>query len=223
MSPINQPVAAPTKLQAAPVLMPNIMQLSLPEGVSVDVIVSNIVDAGHIFVQQPTHPSFPSLDRLNQFMMMCYTQDKMVPPLPQPIEAGVICVAPLSDGWYRAQVVQVYIDLQECDIKFVDYGGFERVPMSQLKQIRSDFMTLPFQAVECYIATIAPLAEYFSVEAANVLDELTQSKVLQAQVISRAEDGIPYIHLYQISGNRVIFINRELVNRKVVKGTDIIE
>ena len=48
--------------------------------------------------------------------------------------------------------------------------------------------------------------EYFSIESANVLDELTQGKVLQAQVVSRAEDLVPYIHLYQISGNRVRMI-----------------
>lgn len=61
-------------------------QLNLPEGVSVDVVVSSIVDAGHIFIQQPTHPSFPSLERLNQFMMTCYNQESVVPQLPRPLE-----------------------------------------------------------------------------------------------------------------------------------------
>ena len=42
---------------------------------------------------------------------------------------------------------------------------------------------------------------YFSPEAAAVLEELTQGKLLQAQVVGRAEDGIPYVHIYQISGN----------------------
>ena len=61
-------------------------QLNLPESVSVDIVVSSIVDAGHIFMQQPTHPSFPSLERLNQFMNACYTQDGIVPQLPRPLE-----------------------------------------------------------------------------------------------------------------------------------------
>jgi A-kinase anchor protein 1 len=34
----------------------------------------------------------------------------------------------------------------ECDIKFLDYGGYSRVSVATLRQIRSDFMTLPFQA-----------------------------------------------------------------------------
>jgi hypothetical protein len=31
-------------------------------------------------------PSFPSLERLNQFMNSCYTQDGIVPQLPRPLE-----------------------------------------------------------------------------------------------------------------------------------------
>lgn len=63
-----------------------ILQLSLPEGVSVDIVVSSIVDAGRIFVQQPTHPSYTSLDRLNTFMNQCYMRDGTVPDIPRPIE-----------------------------------------------------------------------------------------------------------------------------------------
>ncbi|KAH3891534.1 hypothetical protein DPMN_015638, partial [Dreissena polymorpha] len=69
-----------------PVLIPEIMQLALPEGITVDVIVSSIVDAGRIFVQQPTHPTYPSLERLNTFMSTCYMQEGAVPDIPRPIE-----------------------------------------------------------------------------------------------------------------------------------------
>lgn len=49
---------------------------------------------------------------------------------------GVICVAPVMDGWYRAQVTAVYDDNDECDVKFVDYGGFSRLSGTDLRQIR---------------------------------------------------------------------------------------
>lgn len=52
------------------------------------------------------------------------------------IVVGVICSAPIMDGWYRAQVTAVYEGPDECDIKYVDYGGFSRVPGSVLRQIR---------------------------------------------------------------------------------------
>lgn len=206
------------------VLVPDIMQLSLPEGVSIDVVVSSIVDAGHIFIQQPTHPSFPSLERLNQFMIACYMQDGLVPQLPRPLEVGVICAAPMLNGWYRAQISAVCEETDECDIKYVDYGGFSRVQGSLLRQIRSDFMTLPFQACECYMANITPLQdeEYFSSEAANVLEELTQGQMLQAQVVGRSEEGIPYVHIYQINGEKATLVNREMVNRGVTRWIEVL-
>ncbi|CAG2230803.1 AKAP1 [Mytilus edulis] len=150
---VSNPLLMPELMQ----VIPGITQLNLPEGVSVDVVVSSIVDAGHIFMQQPTHPSFPSLERLNQFMNSCYTQDGIVPQLPRPLEVGVICAAPIMEGWYRSQVTAVYEGPDECDIKYVDYGGFSRVSGSILRQIRSDFMTLPFQGIECYMANVTPL------------------------------------------------------------------
>ena len=42
----------------------------------------------------------------------------------------------MMNGWYRAQVVAVMEESEECDIKFVDYGGYMRVMDSTLKQIR---------------------------------------------------------------------------------------
>lgn len=58
-------------------------QLHLPEGVSCDVALTNIVNAGHIFLQQPTHPTFPSLSRLYQFMTATYTSIE-TPPIINP-------------------------------------------------------------------------------------------------------------------------------------------
>jgi len=72
------------------------------------------------------------------------------------ISVSSICVAPAVGGWYRAQVVAVDEETDACDIKFVDYGGYSTVSSSVLRQIRGDFMTLPFQAVECYLANVTP-------------------------------------------------------------------
>ena len=51
-----------------------------------DVIVSSVVDVSHVFVQQPTHPTFTCLEQLNYCMNTCYGQDGIVPQLPRPIE-----------------------------------------------------------------------------------------------------------------------------------------
>lgn len=73
------------------------------------------------------------------------------------ISVSSICVAPAVGAWYRAQVVLVDEETDTCDIKFVDYGGYSTVNSSVLRQIRGDFMTLPFQAVECYLANVTPI------------------------------------------------------------------
>jgi hypothetical protein len=61
------------------------LQLNLPDGVSMGIVVSAVVNAGHVFVQQPAHPTFPALERLGQFMFTCYS-DLSAPTLPRPVE-----------------------------------------------------------------------------------------------------------------------------------------
>ena len=57
------------------------LQLMLPDGVTVEVIVVNQVNAGHLFVQQHTHPTFHALRSLDQQMYLCYSQPG-IPPCP---------------------------------------------------------------------------------------------------------------------------------------------
>ena len=72
--------------------------------------------------------------------------------------AGAICSVPAYGGWCRGMIVGVVND-KECDVKFVDYGGYCTMPISSLRQIRWDFMTLPFQSSECYMSEIKPINE----------------------------------------------------------------
>lgn len=49
----------------------------------------------------------------------------------------VICAAPGVDGaWWRAQVVASYEETNEVEIRYVDYGGYKRVKVDVLRQIR---------------------------------------------------------------------------------------
>ncbi|KAG8002333.1 A-kinase anchor protein 1, partial [Nibea albiflora] len=128
--------------------LPMTSWLLLPSGVTVEVIVVNIVSAGHVFVQQHTHPTYHALRSLDQQMFLCYSQPG-TPALPSPAEVGVICAAPAVEGaWWRAQVITFYKETNEVEIRYVDYGGYDRVKIDSLRQIRSDFVTLPFQGAE---------------------------------------------------------------------------
>ena len=50
---------------------------------------------------------------------------------------GVICAAPAVEGaWWRAQVITFYKETNEVEIRYVDYGGYDRVKIDSLRQIR---------------------------------------------------------------------------------------
>lgn len=192
--------------------------LQLVEGVNNDVLLSSLISAAHFFLQQPTHPSYQSLSTLNVMMTNVYNSPE-APALTTPV-VDAICAAPTMGGWYRAQIISVDEKSNSCDVKFLDYGGYLTVDASSLRQIRGDFLMLPFQAIECYLANVVPAggegAEW-SEEAKQFVQCLTQQQLLQAQVYSYTDTGIPLVYLYSTqctqNGMEVILINQELVAR----------
>ncbi|XDV32146.1 hypothetical protein PO909_003029 [Leuciscus waleckii] len=196
--------------------LPMTSWLLLPSGVTVEVIVVNIVSAGHLFVQQHTHPTYHALRSLDQQMFLCYSQPG-TPPLPSPVEVGVICAAPAVDGaWWRAQVISFYKDSTEVEIRYVDYGGYDRVKIDTLRQIRSDFVTLPFQGTEVLLDNIAPLPgeDRFSAEANSALEEMTRGVPLLAQVTNYDNNtGLPLVHMWNMVGEELVLLNRTLAER----------
>ncbi|KAJ6657860.1 hypothetical protein lerEdw1_001780 [Lerista edwardsae] len=196
--------------------LPMTSWLMLPDGVTVEVIVVNQVNAGHLFVQQHTHPTFHVLRSLDQQMYLCYSQPG-IPTMPTPVAVGVVCAAPGMEGaWWRAQVVGYFKDTSEVEIRYVDYGGYERVKIDTLRQIRSDFVTLPFQGAEVLLDNVVPLPDedHFSPEADTAVGEMTRGTPLLAQVTNYdSATGLPLIQLWSMIGDELVSINRTLVER----------
>ncbi|XP_054989103.1 A-kinase anchor protein 1, mitochondrial [Sorex araneus] len=202
--------------------LPMTSWLMLPDGITVEVIVVSQVNAGHLFVQQHTHPTFHALRSLDQQMFLCYSQPG-IPTLPTPVEITVICAAPGVDGaWWRAQVVASYEDTDEVEIRYVDYGGYKRVKVDVLRQIRSDFVTLPFQGAEVLLDSVMPLSDddHFSPEADAAMSEMTGNTALLAQVTNYSATGLPLIQLWSVVGDEVVLINRLLVERGLAQWVD---
>lgn len=204
--------------QGQNVKMPSMSQLQLPDDAVNNIILTSVVSAGHVFMQQPGQPSFNALNRLNNCMNNCYCQADRVPPLPQPIEVGIVCAAPVMDSWYRAQLINYYPEENEADLRFLDYGGYARTDASCLRQIRSDFLSLPFQAVECYLANIVPLQGEadFSEDARLFVEQIAQNfTLLQSKTVAYSMDGIPLIEIFyeEPENGNVHSVNRELVER----------
>jgi len=184
--------------------------LSLAEGIMHDVFVVSIVNGAHIFLQQPAHPTFSALERLSNCMYYTYSELN-TPELSRPILPNTICVVSSSGYWYRCQVTSFDEVEDVCDIKYIDYGGYDTVQANQLKQIRTDFLSLPFQAIECHLANIVPTEE--DSVSAGILEELVSGQAVQARMIGLNEDGVPMIHLYRACAGQTVMVNKELVDR----------
>lgn len=195
-------------------VLPQSCQLQLaPDHVANDVILSCHMSPGHFFLQQPTHPTYPQLNQLDHLMKIHYSEGS-APQLPD-VYPGLLCAAPTEEGWYRAMIKVVHQSKNQCDIMFVDYGGFAfNVPVATLRPIRSDFIVLPFQASECFLANVVPVdaKNGWSTEANQFFVEQAQGQIIHAEIDDYDENGTPFVTLFKFSqgGNRTD-INAELV------------
>ncbi|VDN07142.1 unnamed protein product [Thelazia callipaeda] len=222
-------------------MIDNLLQLTLPEGERFQVICSSVIDVDHFFLQQPQHPSFSALRRLDCYMLGVYMQPAGVPDLPKPIDGwrnfmlfdsihklqlitDKLCVAPAYDGWYRAVTVDYYPEEDEVLMKYVDYGGYSRLPRSDLRQIRTDFMSLPFQATECRLAHVLPVdgSTTWCDEAMELFLSLIQDRIVECYVIGyHINDSKPFVELFTTdSNNRVERVDNALLNANLAKAWD---
>ena len=65
-------------------------------------------------------------------------------------------------------------------LKFLDFGGYANMPRREVRQIRSDFMLLPFQAVEVQLANVIfdiKSSDGFDQESSEKLADMLKNKV----------------------------------------------
>ncbi|BES95863.1 Reverse transcriptase (RNA-dependent DNA polymerase) [Nesidiocoris tenuis] len=85
--------------------------------------------------------------------------------------------------WLRAEVKAV-LDENTVEVFFVDFGNTEVVKTRDLRQIRPQFMHLPFQAVQTNLAFVVPKHD-ISRDAKRKLEQMIKGKELKAQIIRR--------------------------------------
>ena len=185
--------------------------------------MSAIVSAGHVFLQQPAHPTYAALHRLKQCMNHVYGSGKAPAVAHSDITPGLVCAVAAENNWYRVMVTECDAgEGQQCTVRFLDDGGFAFMLGAELKQIREDFLRLPVQAVECYLSNVAPIDDaegWFGPETALALEEIVSNKLCTAQTVGFAVDQNPLIELYaypEEEQDKPVCVNRELVDRGVV-------
>nr|pir hypothetical protein C56G2.1 - Caenorhabditis elegans [Caenorhabditis elegans] len=176
--------------------------LTLPEDIKCEVAVSSIISASHFFIQQPTHPSFASLRHLDMYMGSLYGEQSNLPELPIPCQNGLLCAAPVGNAWFRAVTVQYFDETDEVFVKFVDYGGYSKMARQDLRQIRTDLMSLPFQSTEVMLAHVRPVdgTTNWSDAAMQKFRAMCIGKVINCKMVGQSHDTrIPMVELYMMS------------------------
>ncbi|XP_053822948.1 tudor and KH domain-containing protein isoform X1 [Vidua chalybeata] len=188
---------------------------SFPADEHLDVYVSAAESPGHFWIQLLGTRSL-QLDKLTAEMGHFYQSS---PPVPPPsVRPGDIVAAPyLDDGeWYRARVLGT-LDNGHLDLYYVDFGDNGEAPPEALRALRSDFLSLPFQAIECSLAGIVPNGGSWPEAALEEFERLTgcaQWSPLVARICSYGRAGPcprPRLRLFTQSQGQSLDVGAELV------------
>lgn len=61
----------------------------------------------------------------------------------------------LDNKWYRGEIVAA-LENQRYNVYFVDFGDQDVVDEKYIFELRTDFLGLRFQAIECSLAGVKP-------------------------------------------------------------------
>ncbi|XP_043391212.1 tudor and KH domain-containing protein isoform X2 [Chelonia mydas] len=210
----EEPVMEPS--QAVPMFEVPSPDFSFHADEHLEVYVSASENPSHFWIQIVGSRSL-QLDKLTCEMSQYYGSSSQSPEFPT-ARVGDIVAAPYADhgAWYRARVLGT-LENGNLDLYYVDFGDNGEAPLEVLRALRSDFLSLPFQAIECSLAGIAPAGERWEEDALDEFDRLTccaEWKPLLAKISSYIQSGVctwPRIQLYDTSQGQSLDIGGELV------------
>ena len=204
----------------------------------VQVYVSSLADPARFWVQN-VGPASIELDKLTENMTQYYSrQENQLFHRLDTVCAGDIVVAVYSgdSSFYRARVQAYNLDeydsaLSTVDLDFVDYGDCEVKPISEIYEIRSEYLKLNFQAITCKLARIRPMDSGSNTWSEECIDEFESLsccalwKPIYAKIISsggnnntfgeverdKADSNVATVELFTLEGERNI--GEELVKQ----------
>ncbi|OXU30178.1 hypothetical protein TSAR_007631 [Trichomalopsis sarcophagae] len=131
----------------------------------------------------------------------------------------------IDNKWYRGEIVAKLED-QLCEVYFVDFGDQDKVAEKDIFELRTDFLSLRVQAIECCLAGVKPRSGEWSGESTEAFGQLCALANWQPRVAkirgykerpvglgpSRREGSpIPCIELYDHRDDQLINIGKELI------------
>ncbi|XP_041054619.1 RING finger protein 17-like [Carcharodon carcharias] len=112
---------------------------------------------------------------------------------------GQACAALFDDGgWYRCQINGLP-GHREVDVKYVDYGNTARIPVTNIRKLKEDFLTLPIQALRCRLSDVEPInsTEGWNDSAKERFQQLTLNKCMWCYITCESLGNTLSVQLYE--------------------------
>ncbi|TSK14847.1 MBT domain-containing protein 1 [Bagarius yarrelli] len=192
--------------------------LSFQPGEHLEVYVSASENPQHFWIQIIGVRSL-QLDKLTTEMSRFYNGDTSNEHRVGAIVVGDIVAAPYQDHgtWNRARVLGI-LSSGLVDLYYVDFGDNRELPRDYLRSLRSvDFLSLPFQAIECSLAEVQPAGDFWTEDALDEFERMTycaQWKPLLAKLCSYSHTEMsswPSVKLYDNSHGKAVDLGEELI------------
>ncbi|XP_033118710.1 maternal protein tudor-like isoform X2 [Anneissia japonica] len=164
--------------------VPTIPSIRLNPGQQISVEVTSVVSVSRFTCQLKN--STAELDAMMDKMHSYYTTNSSNISLTNS-SRGMHCCCQFTedDGWYRAEITN--LNGGEAEVKYVDYGNSERLPLNRIKDLQLEFITLPKQSIDCCVDVAFNEANIESLT--SKFESLTQEKNLTAIVLQTEADG----------------------------------
>ncbi|GAB1604296.1 hypothetical protein Ahia01_000711000 [Argonauta hians] len=198
-----------------------------------EVMVVSVASPGHFWVHI-RNENLPKLVTLQNDIEKYYSKPTHFKAT-QCSEVGVddvvaVCLSKRCQ-WYRARITAVLHNTYR--VFCLDYGYNEEVQKTDVCRLREEFLSLPFQAVECYLANVKPKDEGdWSESAYNSFENMVcinQSKILAGEIVRYQPTShglVPCLQLVDYDGPQVIWCNlwlRAFTKQAAAKSTNINE
>ncbi|XP_068980197.1 tudor and KH domain-containing protein homolog [Bombus flavifrons] len=206
----------------------NTESLTLPVSDGFIEVYVSAVESPSQFWVQIVGPGITALDKLVSDMNAYYSnKENYEMHKLKSIKVGQLVAAKFgfNKQWYRAEVISLPAN-DQCEVFYLDYGDHEIIHHNCVLELRTDFLSLRLQAIECSLANIKPPGAEWSTDESDFFAEITflaEWKVLYAKVKgfkertfgygrSRREGSpIPSVELYNKHDNEEINIGCEMI------------
>ncbi|GFQ87077.1 tudor and KH domain-containing protein [Trichonephila clavata] len=132
-----------------------------------------------------------------------------------------------DSSWYRARVIKVSGENedQKIEVFYLDFGDSATLSPDLVSLLKPDFLSIPFQAIQCSLADVKPFDGNWTEEAILEFDKLVYAadwKIVMAKPIENPDQNGEnskenFVQILDTSTERDLNISQELVMRGYAK------